>query len=160
MDKSIITHTDQYFIKLKTDIQKKAIELSFNEKDKLNELLEFIFEYEKISFNKDIFTKKKNNKTSGSEFTQVVFSDEERCIAQRKQGDRCSRKRVKGNLYCGTHCVKNNPLTISEQLTGDDKEEEKKKSINIKEKKYNKKEIIAKAVQLSHNAFSIPSLGL
>lgn len=193
MDKAIATHTDQYFIKFKTDIQKKAIELSFNEKDKLNELLEFIFEYEKITFNKDIFIKKKSQKTTGSEFVPVVFSDEERCIADRKQGDRCTRKRVKGNSYCGTHCVKYNSSTTSVVTSKTNEDGEKKLPANNKEKKHNQVEviaheiqgiiyyidkelnvyntedifkninnpqIIAKAVQLSHNVFSIPSLGL
>ena len=191
MDKEITTHTDQYFVKFKTDIQKKAIELSFNEKDKLNELLEFIFEYEKINFSKDMFIKKKQQKTQ--EVEPVVFPDEERCIADRRQGDRCTRKRVKGNLYCGTHYVKYGQSTITEQSAKNNKEDEKKTQSNTKEKKTNHIEviaheiqgiiyyidkelnvyntedifknidnpqIIAKAVQLSHNVFSIPSLGL
>jgi len=193
MDKAITTHADDYFIKFKTDIQKKSIELSFNEKDKLNDLLEFIFEYEKLTFNKDIFIKKKPQKITIGEFSQTVLPDEERCIADRKQGDRCTRKRVKGNLYCGTHCVKHNSLTSVEVSSKPNENGEKKSSINIKEKKTNQIEviaheiqgiiyyidkelnvyntedifknisnpkIIAKAVQLSHNVFSIPSLGL
>jgi len=193
MDKAITTHTEQYFIKFKTDIQKKAIELSFNERDKLNELLEYVFEYEKITFNKEIFIKKKQQKTMGGEIVPVVFSDEERCIADRKQGDRCTRKRVKGNLYCGTHCVKYNSSTSSVVTNKINENEEKKVPANNKEKKPNQVEviaheiqgiiyyidkelnvyntedifkninnpqIIAKAVQLSHNVFSIPSLGL
>lgn len=193
MDKEINTHTDQYFIKLKTDIQKKAIELSFNEKDKINELLEFIFEYEKLTFNKDIFVKKKTQKTTNSACVPIVFPDEDRCISDRKQGDRCTRKRVKGNLYCGTHCVKFNSSTTLSQSAKSNEDGEIKLPSTSKEKKNNQVEviaheiqgiiyyidkelnvyntedifkninnpqIIAKAVQISHNVFSIPSLGL
>lgn len=89
---------EKYLSKFKTDIQIKAVELSFTEKEKINELLEFIFEYEKKIKN----TTKQNTTDNSS----ITLTDEERCIATRKQGDRCSRKKTKGNQYCGTHCVK------------------------------------------------------
>lgn len=185
MEKSVIAHTDIYLSKFKTDIQKKAIDLSFDEREKLNELLEFMFEYEKINFDV-IFTKKaaKPAAEKPSPPTPIVFPDEERCIANRKQGDRCTRKRTKGQLYCGTHCVKPPTDPIPPTQKSSEKPPSTKTStievvaheiqgiiyyidneLNVYNtedifKNINKPRIIAKAVQLSQNVFSIPSLGL
>lgn len=215
MEKLVISHTDQYLTKFKTDFQRKAIELSFTEKDKLSELLEYIFEYEKISF-EGVFVKKtkstaaSNTTTTPSQLTKMggaendssivaknAFSDEERCTAMRKQGDRCTRKKLKGSMYCGTHCSKYTEKMSHPQggEQGHEHTEESSKYKNKNDSKvkpnsleviayeiqgiiyyidknlnvYNTEDIfkninnpriIAKAVQLSQNLFSIPTLGL
>ena len=209
MEKSIIFCSEQYFSKFKTEIQKKAIDLSFNEKDKLNDLLEFIFEYEKISY-EPVFTKKiklsiksppliiEQSAVESTIVSSVVnIPDEERCIAEKKQGDRCNRKKTKGNLYCGTHCIKykkkqigqgtnnnetnnlnptnppenllqiNNSLksleVVAHEIQGIIYYIDKELNVYNTEdifKNINNPRIIANAVKLSQNVFSIPSLGL
>jgi len=210
MDRTTISYIEDYFTKFKTDIQKKAIELSFNDKDKLNELLEFIFEYEKINTSREYFTKKKIKKTPTTLSSSVieinteidnskrhVVKDEERCNAERKQGDRCCRKRVKGSLYCGTHFVKYNNTNLQNELSlkNGESNNPNNSSLPINNKENSKEQIevvayeiqgiiyyidkelnvyntedifknkknpriIAKAVKISNNVFSIPSLGL
>lgn len=216
----VILQTEQYFTTFKTDIQKKAIGMSFEEKDKMNELLKFIFEYEKIKY---VFPKK--GKTTEFSNTDIIVNTEEtklpqgpqispppqmteqdQCIAVRKQGMRCTRKKTKGQMYCGTHCIKGESLK-----TGDPSNENSKmsmhslhnenndlhsihstqppiskkmsktmevvaheiqgiiyyidKEMNVYNtedifKNINNPRVIAKAVQLGQNLFSIPSLGL
>jgi hypothetical protein len=118
MEKSITNFTDSYITKFKTDIQRKTIQLDFQEKEKINELLEYMFEYERLALPKDLFLKKSKTNLSGSSSSSSIgrqpppiptppICDEERCVAMRKQGDRCTRKKTKGNMYCGTHCIKN-----------------------------------------------------
>jgi hypothetical protein len=222
MEKMILSQTDQYFTTFKTEIQKKAIELSFEEKDKMNELLNFIFEFEKIKY---VFPKK--GKMSESLNTDTIINIEEtklgqniqtphtpqtpqapqimeqdQCIALRKQGMRCSRKKTKGQQYCGTHCMKggslkNNettpnenskmpPPSLQNENTHSTQPPLSKKTSKTMEvvaheiqgiiyyidkemnvyntedifKNINNPRVIAKAVQLGQNLFSIPSLGL
>jgi hypothetical protein len=199
MEKSVLLHTENYLSKFKMDIQLKAVELSFTEKDKLNELLEFIFEYEKISFESVGCLKKSKNAEQQvkSDNSSKKITEEERCIATRKQGDQCSRKKTKGNQYCGTHCVKYKEIihgkgTIIDETSSIESSpknknilpsEKQKKSMEVVAheiqgiiyyidnelnvyntedifKNLNNPRIIAKAVKLSQNVFSIPSLGL
>lgn len=206
-----LSQTEQYFTIFKTDIQKKAIELSFEEKDKINELLNFIFEYEKIKY---VFPKK--GKMSESPNTDTIINTEEQkppqisqiteqdqCIAVRKQGMRCTRKKTKGQMYCGTHCIKGDSLKANDSTNENSKMPppllhnenihlhpnqppiSKKmsktmevvaheiqgiiyyidKDMNVYNtedifKNINNPRVIAKAVQLGQNLFSIPSLGL
>jgi hypothetical protein len=199
MEKQFLTQTEQYFAKFKTDIQRKAIELAFDEKDKMNELLEFIFEYEKIKLEKCVFSKK----TKTGDFTEETTNkappvpEEEQCMAVRKQGLRCTRKKTKGQMYCGTHCSKNGTLksgvvcaSVSGSLNSEDSQQtattntnktskmlevvaheiqgiiyyiDKEMNVYNTEdifKNVNNPRVIAKAVQLGQNLFSIPSLGL
>ena len=211
----ILSQTEQYFTTFKTDIQKKAIDLSFEEKDKMNELLNFIFEYEKIKY---VFPKK--GKMSESSNTDTIINIEEtkptqtpqtpqtpqiteqdQCIALRKQGMRCSRKKTKGQMYCGTHCMKGDslktdaspnenskmpPSSLQNENTHSTQPPLSKKTSKTMEvvaheiqgiiyyidkemnvyntedifKNINNPRVIAKAVQLGQNLFSIPSLGL
>lgn len=197
MEKTINQHIDAYFSKFKNDIQLKSINLDFSEKDKMNELLEYVFEYEKHILPKEIFVKKTkaipSQQSSQSSLISTV-QEEERCVAMRKQGDRCNRKRTKGNMYCGTHCIKHiqqgcglgqeicvssegnmNQCVISNNLDNVHLEVIAQeiqgiiyyvdKDLNVYNtedifKNLNNPKIIAKAVQLGNNVYSIPSLGL
>jgi len=191
MEKTLILQTEQYISKFKSNIQKKAVEISFNEKDKIIELLEFIFEYEKISFGSSKISTINENSVATAEST-INITDDNRCIATRKQGDRCTRKKTKGKQYCGTHCVKykqnkdgqgvtqpssilNNELitptpiskksleVIAHEIQGIIYYIDNNLNVYNTEdifKNINNPRIIAKAVQLSQNVFSIPSLGL
>lgn len=197
MEKVINQHIDTYFSKFKNDIQLKSINLDFSEKDKINELLEYIFEYEKQNLPKEIFMKKTKVTSSQQQSSQYSLTptvqEEERCVAMRKQGDRCNRKRTKGNMYCGTHCIKHiqqgcglgqeisisnegniNQYIISnsdnihleviaQEIQGIIYYMDKELNVYNTEdifKNLNNPKIIAKAVQLGNNVYSIPSLGL
>jgi len=189
MEKRLFSKFDSYTLKFKTDLQKKILELSFEEKDKTNELLEYLFEYEKFTH-----TNNKNTQTIPSTTvatTHIVLNDAERCIALRKQGDRCTRKKTNGCDYCGTHYLKNKVTQQEHQENQENQEHQENQEQNeiYNQKKeviaqeiqgiiyymdselniYNTEDIfknvknpriIAKAIELGTNTYSIPSLGL
>jgi len=95
MEKRINTLLEQYLIRFKDDIKKKVTELDCIEKEKMNELLEFVYEYKRLSFEKDDFVKRKR--------VQNNIPSENRCIAKKSCSEQCTRRRKEGSEYCGTH---------------------------------------------------------
>jgi hypothetical protein len=61
-------------------------EIGDDEEEKIVEMIEYIREYK---------VQKKRQKKE--------VSEEERCGANRSNGDQCTRKKKKGSEYCGTH---------------------------------------------------------
>jgi hypothetical protein len=60
-----------------------------------NQLLKYIYEYERLTLEKDDFVKRKRVKNV------VPFFD--RCCAKRANGEQCTRRKKEGDGYCGTH---------------------------------------------------------
>ena len=60
-----------------------------------NELLQFIYDYNRLSFNKEDFMKRKRVKN----FVPIF----DRCCAKRATNEQCTRRKKEGNEYCGTH---------------------------------------------------------
>lgn len=57
MEKRINSVLEAYIINFKDEIKKKLTVLGIEEKSKVNELLEFIYDYERLSLKKDDFAK-------------------------------------------------------------------------------------------------------
>jgi len=95
MDKRINEQIHNYLILFKDSMKDKIRELEFHEKDKVNDILECINEYEKLEFKKEDFHNKKRVKNS--------IPCMHRCNAKRANGEQCTRKRKDGYEYCGTH---------------------------------------------------------
>jgi hypothetical protein len=95
MDKRMNQVLETYLIQFKNHIKQKATELDFSEKSKVNDLLEYVYEYERLTFSKDDFVKRKRVQTS--------IPDDSRCIANKSCNERCTRRRKYGSEYCGTH---------------------------------------------------------
>jgi len=95
MDKKINTQLEAYIIGFKDDIKKKVAEIGIEEKDKVNDLLEYIYEYPRLSFSKDDFSKRRR--------VQNTIPVENRCNAMKSTNERCTRRRKDGSEYCGTH---------------------------------------------------------
>jgi len=95
MDKRINTQLEKYLVGFKDQIKKKVAELGFEEKAKTNDLLEFVYEFERLVFTKDDFAKRKR--------VQNTIPVDNRCIATKSGGERCTRRRKDGCEYCGTH---------------------------------------------------------
>ena len=53
MEKKLNLKAELFFTKFKDDIREKLIKLKFSENDKANDLLEYVYEYERLIFNKD-----------------------------------------------------------------------------------------------------------
>jgi len=86
---------ENYLIQFKNHIKQKATELGFSEKSKVNDLLEYVYEYERLTFSKDDFIKRKR--------VQNTIPEDFRCVANKSCNERCTRRRKEGSEYCGTH---------------------------------------------------------
>jgi hypothetical protein len=100
MDKKINTQLETYIVGFKDDIKMKLAELNITEKDKVNELLEYVYEYPRLAFSKEDFSKRRR--------IQNTIPVENRCNAMKSTNERCTRRRKDGSEYCGTH-TKNVP---------------------------------------------------
>lgn len=100
---------DEYIVKYKNEIKDKITELDFIlEKEKISNLLEFVYEYSKFQFEKEELVEKKKGNT-------YIVAPCNRCIAKRTDGEQCTRKKKRTSEYCGTHSKMNEINTTSGQ---------------------------------------------
>ena len=95
MERRINQKIEQYITKFKDDTRKKVLELNLDDKTKVNELIEYIYEYERITIIKDDLSKRKRIKNT--------IPSSNRCNAKRANNEQCTRRRKEGSEYCGTH---------------------------------------------------------
>lgn len=107
MDKKINKKLDAYISGFKTNIRTKADELGITNNPDVSQLLTYIYEYDRLSFGKEDFMKRKRNK--------LGINACERCIAKRSNGEQCTRRKKKDSDFCGTH-VKGIPHGICEKI--------------------------------------------
>lgn len=100
MERRLNKKFEAYISEFKDKIRDKVYELEFEDKDKSNELLEFVYEYERLVFQKEDVSKRKRIKNS------IPLTN--RCNAKRASGEQCTRRRKENCEYCGTH-VKGTP---------------------------------------------------
>ena len=108
----------QYLSKMKDDIRNKIVEFGLGETPRMNELLEYMYEYDRLCFDKDDFVKRKRVKN--------VVPQINRCNARRANGEQCTRKRREDCEFCGTH-YKGTPhglITQGEHKPGQDDSQE------------------------------------
>ena len=95
MEKRINKKIEIYVTSFKDHVRNKITELDFNEKTKINELLEFVYEYNRFSLAKEDLSKRKRIKNS--------IPSSNRCNAKRANGEQCTRRRKDHCEFCGTH---------------------------------------------------------
>ena len=95
MEKRINKKIEIYVTSFKDNVRDKITELDFNEKTKINELLEFVYEYNRFSLAKEDLSKRKRIKNS--------IPSSNRCNAKRANGEQCTRRRKDDCEFCGTH---------------------------------------------------------
>ena len=95
MEKRINTKLEDYIKCFKDSIRDKALSLEFNDHVKLAELMEYIYDFDRITLEKDDFIKRKRVKNSIPELN--------RCVAKRANGEQCTRRRKDECEFCGTH---------------------------------------------------------
>lgn len=100
MEKRLNKKTETYISGFKDDIREKARELGTSKDENMNHLIQFIYDYERLSFSKEDFQKRKRVKNV------VPFFD--RCCAKRATNEQCTRRKKDSCEYCGTH-VKGTP---------------------------------------------------
>ena len=94
MERRINKKIENYITEFKDNIREKTTQLGL-QNDINNQLIQYIYDYERLSLNKDDFQKRKRVKNV------VPFFD--RCCAKRANNEQCTRRKKEGNEYCGTH---------------------------------------------------------
>jgi hypothetical protein len=157
---------------IENEKQKKKKTIEHEEKSKMNELVEYIYEYERLILSKDDFAKRKRVKNA------IPVSN--RCHALRANGEQCTRQRKDNCEFCGTHSkgvphglLSQNgepvpPITqklevIAEEIKGIvyyiDQFQNVYRTEDLLPNKQNP-EIIAKCEKKNTGGYSIPSLGI
>jgi len=95
MEKRLNKKIETYVSEFKENIKKKITDLNFEEKTKMNDLVEYVYEYSRLTLEKDDFVKRKRIKNS--------IPNMNRCNARRANGEQCTRRRKEGCDFCGTH---------------------------------------------------------
>jgi hypothetical protein len=88
---------ETYLTKFKDDIKNKVISMSIDDHTKKNELIEYVYNYDRLIINAEEFSKPK--RTSNCQNICVAH----RCNAKRASGEQCTRKKKENSEYCGTH---------------------------------------------------------
>ena len=94
MERTINKKVETYITTLKDCIRDRASELDLKG-DKMNNLIQYIYDYERLTFNKDDFVKRKR--------VRNVIPVYDRCCAKRSNGEQCTRKKKNSEEFCGTH---------------------------------------------------------
>jgi hypothetical protein len=95
MERRLNKKAETYITTFKDSIREKAIQLGLENDTKSTNLLQYIIDYDRLSFGKEDFQKRKRVKN------HVPIYD--RCCAKRAAGEQCTRRRKEGFEYCGTH---------------------------------------------------------
>ena len=91
-----------YFTQFKEDIQKKVVQLSFQqEKQKIQELLEYIYEYPPCPAEHP--QNSSHHSQPPKKRVKPPVTQENRCMAKLSNGGQCSRQRLKEGQLCGSH---------------------------------------------------------
>jgi hypothetical protein len=94
MENRLNKRVEQYITKFKQDIGAKISELDIP-KQVAADLMEFVYEYERLVFNKPDLEKRKRVKNA--------IPTNNRCSAIKACGEQCTRRRKEGSECCGTH---------------------------------------------------------
>ena len=100
MEKRLNKKIEEYVTTFKNDIKEKfgqvtSTNIQYDHPDQMNQVLAYVFDYERLVLGKDDFIKRKrvNN--------VIPFFD--RCCAKRASNEQCTRRKKTGSEYCGTH---------------------------------------------------------
>ena len=103
MEKRLNKKTELYISLFKESIKEKATNMGIIKNDQVGQLLQYIFDYDRLTFDKDDLKKRKRIKN------YVPIFD--RCCAKRANNEQCTRRKKDNEEYCGTH-IKGTPHGI------------------------------------------------
>lgn len=103
MDRKINKQIETYFSTFKKQLNKKIVDMQIEEPEKVQDLVEYVYGYDRLVLSKEDVSKRKRIKNA------IPFVN--RCHAKRANDEQCTRKQKEGHLYCGTH-VKGTPHGI------------------------------------------------
>lgn len=95
MERRLNKKFEDYITSFKNDIRDKINTIKFEESDKINELMGYVYDYERLVFKKEDISKRKRVKNT--------IPETNRCNARRANNEQCTRRKKDGSDYCGTH---------------------------------------------------------
>jgi hypothetical protein len=95
MEKRLLKKAEGYTTSFKDNIREKVTQLGLNKNEQVSQLLQYIYDYERLIFIKEDFQKRKRVKN----FVPMY----DRCCAKRATDEQCTRRKKEGSEYCGTH---------------------------------------------------------
>lgn len=95
MERRINKKLESYITELKDSVRAKADQLGLATDPNLSQLVQYIYDYNRLVLGKEDFLKRKRVKNV------VHLSD--RCCAKRASGEQCTRRKKTDCEYCGTH---------------------------------------------------------
>jgi hypothetical protein len=96
MERRINKKIENYISDFKDKVKERATELGLTTDTNISQLVQYIYDYERLALNKEDFMKRKRVKNV------VHLSD--RCCAKRANEEQCTRRRKDDTTeYCGTH---------------------------------------------------------
>lgn len=95
MEKRLNSKVEDYITHFKNGIRNKLTELDVGDAKKASMLMEYIYDYDRLTLEKEDFAKRKRVKNSIPELN--------RCVAKRANGEQCTRRRKEECEFCGTH---------------------------------------------------------
>jgi hypothetical protein len=95
MERRLNKKAETYVSGFKDSIREKASQLGITKDTQVNQLIQYIYDYDRLCFTKEDFQKRKRVKNV------VPFFD--RCCAKRATNEQCTRRKKEGGEYCGTH---------------------------------------------------------
>jgi hypothetical protein len=95
MEKRINQMIETFIVKFKNDIRLHVANESFQDTEKIVNVLEFINEYPHLILKKDDIIKPKRVKPE--------ININCRCNAKRANNEQCTRRKKEGSEFCGTH---------------------------------------------------------
>jgi hypothetical protein len=95
MERRLNKKAETYISQFKDSIKEKATQMGVINNEDINQILHYIYDYDRLIFNKEDFMKRKRVKN----FVPIF----DRCCAKRATNEQCSRRKKEGFEYCGTH---------------------------------------------------------
>jgi hypothetical protein len=95
MERRLNKKAETYITSFKDSIREKAGQMGMAKNEQVNQLLQYIYDYERLAFVKEDFQKRKRVKN----FVPIF----DRCCAKRASNEQCTRRKKEGSEYCGTH---------------------------------------------------------
>jgi len=100
MERRLNQKFETYITVFKNNIRDKINSLEFQEKEKINTIMEYVYDYQRLVFEKEDIRKRRRVKNT--------VPVDNRCNAKRANQEQCTRRRKDGSEFCGTH-VKGTP---------------------------------------------------
>jgi hypothetical protein len=95
MERRLNKKAETYITTFKDCIREKTTQMGMTNNEEVNKLLQYIYDYERLSFIKEDFEKRKRVKN----FVPVF----DRCCAKRASNEQCTRRKKGDDEFCGTH---------------------------------------------------------